>query len=111
MRPLLLIALIIILNNMGCKMTEQPDSERSRMILTKKTSVVILELSLSYGAGVATVNRPSPGIQKTCLKDQNYTIRKRQTAYIGESMARVKDFLVSQSEEPHMRPDQAFTLS
>jgi len=92
-------------------MTEQPDSDRSRMILTKKTCVVNLGLSLSCRAGVATMNRPSPTIQKTHVKDQEYTMEKRQTAYIGESMVRVKDFLVSQSIETHVWPDQVFVLS
>lgn len=80
----------------------------------KKTySLVFTALCLTSCAGTTTVSRPQPiqSFQPEHVKEQNYEVGRRQTAYVGESMVRVKDFLVRQPTATHMRPDKPFTLS
>lgn len=70
-------------------------------------------LCIAGCAGTTTVTRPSPppSFQPERVKTQNYELGQRKSAYVGESMVRVKDFLVSQSTATHLYPDKPFTLS
>ena len=77
----------------------------------KTLVIVITGLLLTSCAGVTTVSRPTQTFQTEHVKKQNYEVGRRQTAYVGESMVSVKDFLVSQSNVTHMRPDKQFALS
>lgn len=69
---------------------------------------ILITVCLTSCAGTTTVSRPQ-GFHTEHVKQQNYEVGHRKTAYVGESMVRVKDFL--QLTATHMRPDKAFTLS